>query len=128
MKIAMIIESMFTEYPYEDRFRLVKEAGYDYVELWDVHDGLDLKKARALADQNGLTIASISGDLYDTSPQCNDPSMVDASRRDEYIEKLVKSMEVAKQLGASYLHVHSNAFSLCPWRPFGESSFGSGCC
>ncbi len=110
MKLVMIIESMFTEYPYEDRFRLVKEAGYDYVELWDVHDGLDLKKARALADQNGLTIASISGDLYDTSPQCNDPSMVDASRRDEYIEKLVKSMEVAKQLGASYLHVHSNAF------------------
>lgn len=44
MKLVMIIESMFTEYPYEDRFRLVKEAGYDYVELWDVHDGLDLKK------------------------------------------------------------------------------------
>lgn len=100
MKQSICIEMIFTEYPFEDRFRLAKEAGFDFVEFWTWKDK-DLAEIKALCRVYDLKIASFSGD--------QDFSMIDDEQKDDYISFAEKSIEAAGSLDCKNLVVHSNA-------------------
>lgn len=100
MKKSACIEMMFTEVPFEQRFELVKEAGFDYIEFWSWQDK-DIKEIKSLCAKYGIKIASFSGD--------KEFSMVNKTENKDYINFVVESMETAKFLNCKYLVIHSNA-------------------
>jgi hydroxypyruvate isomerase len=100
MKKSACIEMLFTEWPFEDRFRLTKESGFDYLEFWSWQDK-DIQKIKELCRANDLKIASFSGD--------QDFSMIDANRKADYVAFVQESIETAKILSCENLVIHSNA-------------------
>ncbi len=100
MKKSVCIEMIFTEVPFEDRFNLAKESGFDYVEFWTWKDK-DIQKIKKLCQSYGLKVASFSGD--------QDYSMIDEKQKDDYIAFAEKSIETAKYLNCCHLVLHSNA-------------------
>lgn len=97
---AICIETLFTEIPFEERFALVKEHGFKYVEFWTWKDK-DILKIQKLCSENDLKIAGFSGD--------QDFSLVDPAVEKAYITFAKESIATAKRLGASFLVVHSDA-------------------
>ena len=100
MKKSVCIEMLFTEVPFEDRFRFSRESGFDYIEFWSWKDK-DIQKIKELCRTHDLKIASFSGD--------QDFSMVDESQKDDYISFVKESIEIAKFLNCGNLVIHSNA-------------------
>jgi hydroxypyruvate isomerase len=100
MKKSICIEMLFTEVPFEDRFRLTKESGFEYIEFWSWKDK-DIQKIKELCQAYDLKVASFSGD--------QDFSMVDENHREEYIAFVKESIEIAKVLSCGNLVIHSNA-------------------
>ena len=62
MKETIVIETMFTEVPFEQRFAEIRKAGYRYAELWNLN-GRDPRAVRRLADESGVEIIGLSGDI-----------------------------------------------------------------
>jgi hydroxypyruvate isomerase len=91
---------VFTEVPFEDRFRLAKESGFDYVEFWTWKDK-NTKQIKELCQAHDLKIASFSGD--------QEFSMIDEDQREDYISFVEASIETAQFLNCNHLVVHSNA-------------------
>lgn len=99
MKYSVCIEMMFLEVDFYDRFKLAKEAGFDYVEFWSWNDK-DLDKIISLCQQYGIKIASFSGD--------QDYSLCDDSVSDEYVDWMVQSFKTANKLDCDTVIIHSN--------------------
>jgi hydroxypyruvate isomerase len=91
---------LFTEVPFEYRFRLTKESGFDHIEFWSWKDK-DIQKIKELCQAYDLKVASFSGDQAF--------SMVDANQKDDYIAFVQESIEIAKFLKCDHLVIHSNA-------------------
>ena len=91
---------LFTEVPFEDRFGLAKESGFDYIEFWSWKEK-DIQKIKELCQVYDLKIASFSGD--------QDFSMVDENQKEDYIAFVQESIEIAKLLDCNNLVIHSNA-------------------
>jgi hydroxypyruvate isomerase len=91
---------LFTEVPFEDRFRLSRESGFEYVEFWSWKDK-DIQKIKELCEMHDLKIASFSGDQAF--------SMVNENQKHDYIAFVQESIEIAKVLKCSHLVIHSNA-------------------
>jgi hydroxypyruvate isomerase len=100
MKKSVCIEMLFSEVPFEDRFRLTKESGFDYLEFWSWKDK-DIHQIKELCRANDLKIASFSGD--------QDFSMIDANQKTDYVAFVQESIEIAKSLSCANLVIHSNA-------------------
>jgi hydroxypyruvate isomerase len=100
MKKSVCIELLFTEVPFEDRFGLAKESGFDYIEFWSWKEK-DIQKIKELCQVYDLKIASFSGD--------QDFSMVDENQKEDYIAFVQESIEIAKLLDCNNLVIHSNA-------------------
>jgi hydroxypyruvate isomerase len=100
MKKSVCIEMIFTEVPFEDRFRLAKESGFDYIEFWTWKDK-NIEQIKALCGEHDLKIASFSGD--------QEFSMIDEDKRNNYISFVEASIETAQLLNCEHLVVHSNA-------------------
>ena len=100
MKRSICIETLFTEVPFEDRFRLTRESGFEYVEFWSWKDK-DIQKIKELCEMYELKIASFSGDQAF--------SMVDENQKHDYIAFVQESIEIAKVLKCNHLVIHSNA-------------------
>ena len=100
MKKSVCIEMIFTEVPFEDRFNLTKESGFDYVEFWTWKDK-DIQRIKELCQSYGLKIASFSGD--------QNYSMIDEKQKDDYIAFTEESIETARFLNCCHLVLHSNA-------------------
>ncbi|SIQ21177.1 TIM barrel protein [Halanaerobium kushneri] len=100
MKKSICIETVFTEYPFEERFSLASEAGFDYIEFWSWEDK-NLKKIKRLCKENDLEISSFSGD--------KDYSLVNPQENEDYINYIKLSIEKAKFLNCDNLVIHSNA-------------------
>lgn len=100
MKKSACIETMFTEVPFNERFRLAKESGFDYVEFWSWKDK-NLDEIKELSQKHQLKIASFSGD--------KDFSLIDEKESEAYIKFVMESVEAAKYLDCQYLVIHSNA-------------------
>ena len=100
MKKSVCIEMLFSEVPFEDRFGLTKESGFDYLEFWSWKDK-DIQKIKELCRANDLKIASFSGD--------QDFSMIDPDQKADYVAFVQESIEIAKSLSCANLVIHSNA-------------------
>ena len=94
------IETLFTELPWERRFKAAREAGFDLVEFWSWTDK-DLDGVRGLALDAGIGVNGFNGDA--------DYSAVDPSHRRDYLAFIEKSLAAAGKVGALSLTVHSNA-------------------
>ena len=91
---------VFMEVPFEDRFRLVKESGFDYIEFWTWKDK-STNQIKELCRAHDLKIASFSGD--------QEFSMIDGDQREDYISFVEASIKTAQFLNCDYLVIHSNA-------------------
>lgn len=100
MKTSACIETLFTEIPWEERFKAAKEAGFDYIEFWSWTDK-NLDEIKRLAEEADIKISGFNGD--------SDFSLVDPSHKEQYIEFLKQSIEAAKKVGAESVTIHSNA-------------------
>ena len=100
IKKSICVEMLFTEVPFEDRFRLTRESGFDYIEFWSWKDK-DVAKIKELCKSNNLKIGSFSGD--------QEFSLVDENQRKDYIAFVEKSIETARFLQCPNLVIHSNA-------------------
>jgi hydroxypyruvate isomerase len=89
----------FTDVPFEERFRLAKEAGFDHIEFWSWMDK-DVSRIRELCHKYDLGIASFSGD--------HRISLIDENRRNDYLRFVEGSLEAAGSLGCENLVIHSN--------------------
>jgi hydroxypyruvate isomerase len=99
MEKSICIEKIFLEVPFYERFKLVKEAGFDYLEFWTWEDK-DIDRVVALLKQYELQVASISGDRTF--------SLIINEERGQYLEYLTKSLRVAQLLNCKHVVVHSN--------------------
>ena len=100
MKKSACIETIFTEVPFEERFGLAKEAGFDYIEFWSWKDK-NIKNIKELCTKNNVKVASFSGD--------QSYSLIDESHEQPYIHFIKESIEAAKYLNCDSLVIHSNA-------------------
>ena len=100
MKKSVCIEMLFGEVPFEDRFGMAKESGFEYIEFWSWQDK-DIQKIKERCRANDLKIASFSGD--------QDFSMIDANQKADYVAFVQESIEIAKILSCENLVIHSNA-------------------
>ena len=100
MKKSVCIETVFTEVSFEERFKLARQSGFDYIEFWTWVDK-DLGLVKKLCDKYGLRVASFSGD--------QSYSLINPNVSQEYIAFVLESMEKAKFLNCEYLVVHSDA-------------------
>lgn len=91
---------LFTEAPFEDRFGLARESGFDYIEFWSWKDK-DIKKIKERCRAYDLKVASFSGD--------QDFSMIDENQKADYIAFVQASIQTAKLLDCHHLVIHSNA-------------------
>ncbi|EGO63019.1 hydroxypyruvate isomerase family protein [Acetonema longum] len=100
MKKSVCIETIFTEAPLAERFALVKEAGFDYVEFWTWKDK-DITTIKELCLQYSLKVASFSGD--------QDYSLINPDESEKYISFVKESIKTAQYLNCKNLVIHSNA-------------------
>ncbi len=110
MKPTIIVETILPGLSYEERFHIVKEAGFDAVELWAVSEE-EAPSLRALADRCGIEIVGLSGDI---TPSGMDPHMLNFDEQDAYCAMVEKIMTIAKTIGAKYLHCHSGCLHHAP--------------
>jgi len=97
---SVCIEMLFTEVPFEDRFRLARESGFDYIEFWSWQDK-DVRMIKERCRMYDLKVASFSGD--------QDFSMIDEHRMEDYAAFVDASIETAGFLNCGHLVIHSNA-------------------
>lgn len=100
MQVALCIETIFREFPFEERFSSTKASGFDYVEFWTWRDK-DVEKIKQLCFENEVKIAAFSGD--------QNFSLVDEHEREQYVDFVRKSIESALKLDCHCLVLHSNA-------------------
>jgi hydroxypyruvate isomerase len=101
MKKSICIEKIFSEESnIYNRFKLVAEAGFEYVEFW-CWMNYDIVYIKELCKKYNLKIASISGDRK--------ASIIIPHEREEFLDYLTKSIEVANFLNCEYLVIHSQA-------------------
>ncbi len=100
MKRSACIETLFTEFPIEDRFKAAKDAGFDCVEFWSWSDK-NLDALRSESVKAGIGVSSMSGDMS--------YSLVDPKHKQAYIAFIKKSMEAAQKIQCGTLVIHSNA-------------------
>ena len=100
MKKSVCIEMVFMEVPFEDRFWLAKESGFDYIEFWTWKDK-NTNQIKELCRAHDLKIASFSGD--------QEFSMIDGNQQEDYISYVEASIKTAQFLNCNHLVIHSNA-------------------
>lgn len=97
---SICIETIFTEVPFEERFELVGQFGFNYIEFWSWKDK-NINRIKELCKKNSLKIASFSGD--------KDYSLIDDNESEQYISFIKESIRTAKYLECNHLVIHSNA-------------------
>lgn len=97
---AACIETLYTELPFMERFRVAKNDGFEYVEFWSWVDK-DLEAIQAVCEETGIKVFAFNGD--------GDYSLVDPTHKKDYLAFLEQSIEAAKKVGAPSLTIHSNA-------------------
>jgi hydroxypyruvate isomerase len=99
MKKSLCIEMFFTGVPFEERFRLAKGAGFDYIEFWSWMDK-DILRIKELCHRYDLGVASFSGDQRF--------SLIDENQQNDYLRFVEASLDVAGLLSCENLVIHSN--------------------
>lgn len=100
MKTSACIETIFTELPWNQRFKAAKDAGFDSIEFWSWTDK-NLDEIKKLAEEAGIGICAFNGDA--------DYSLIDPTHKEKYLNFLSQSIETAQKIGAESVTIHSNA-------------------
>ncbi|GGD89082.1 hydroxypyruvate isomerase family protein [Paenibacillus nasutitermitis] len=93
MRLSICLDAVYRGYNLEEALTSIKQSGFDTFEFWSWWDK-DLNLLSELKNTLGLTIS-----CFCTKSE----SLVDESKREEYIEGLRESIAVAGQLGCSKL-------------------------
>lgn len=99
MKFSCCIEMIYTEYPFLERFKKAKEAGFDFVEFWN-WDNKDIDAIEKTIQETGIGVATFQGSIRGV--------MVDKNDREVYIEDLKTSIKMAQRLGAKAIFCMSD--------------------
>jgi hydroxypyruvate isomerase len=99
---AVNIEMTWTNLPYLDRIRKVKEAGFSYYEFWPWR-GKDIDAIHKLNQELGMTPAQFSASpVKGFGHGITNP---DPARREEFEEEIRSALPAAKKLGVKKLCV-----------------------
>ena len=93
MKLSVCIDAVFMGEDIEKAIHKVKDMGIPAVEFWS-WDDKDLEKLKKAKQETGIEIAAFCTGFI---------SLVDESKRQEYIDFLIRTIEVAKELGCRTL-------------------------
>lgn len=93
MKLSVCIDAVFMGKDIEEAIHSVKEMGIPAVEFWS-WDDKDLEKLKKAKAETGIEIAAFCTGFI---------SLVDETKRQEYIDSLIKTIAVAKELGCKTL-------------------------
>lgn len=99
MKFSCCIEMIYTKYPFLERFKKAKDAGFDYVEFWN-WDDKDIDAIERTIKDVGIPVATFQGSIRGV--------MVDKNDKDIYVEDVKKSIGVASRLGAKAIFCMSD--------------------
>lgn len=102
MKKSICIEKLFIDLHFYDRFAMVRNAGFDYVEFgsWEQHD---ISRIRQLIQEHHLKLGCFSGD--------KDYNLIDPAHCGEFMDYLKRSVDIARFLECENLVLHSNALA-----------------
>ncbi len=94
--------------PFEERIKLIKEAGYDYVMLWweneSYPDFVDKKIMVNIAKDNGLMLDNIHLPYDDINMLWSDDNI----KRQSHTDKIIRWMHECKVSGADMVVMHTN--------------------
>ena len=93
MKLSVCIDDVYMGKDIEEAIHSVKEMGIPAVEFWS-WDDKDLDKLKKAKAETGIEIAAFCTGFI---------SLVDETKRQEYIDFLIKTIAVAKELGCKTL-------------------------
>lgn len=102
MSKSICLETIFTHLPFEERIREVAQAGFKQVEFWRWQNK-DIARLKKTLDNSGLTVALFSGD--------QSYSMVSLTEQEKYIDFVRSSLDVANELDAEAIVLHSNGLN-----------------
>ena len=88
MKLSVCIDAIYMGKPLAEAIRCVKEAGFDTIEFWSWEE----KDLTILAScvEGGMEVAAFCTGFV---------SLVEAQKREEYVDALQRTIETAKRLG-----------------------------
>lgn len=89
MKLSVCVDAVYAGKDFLNAVGKVKEAGLDTIEFWSL-EGKDIDGLNAYRKKEGINIAAFCTGFI---------SLVDASKRQAYIESLKETIETAKKLG-----------------------------
>jgi hydroxypyruvate isomerase len=99
VKYSLSIRFMWTEVPMPERARRAAAHGFDRVELWDWR-GEPIDEVARACSESGIEIAGFFGHSYG--------ALCDPAQHDRVLEALSESVEVARRVGATQLHMFSD--------------------
>jgi hydroxypyruvate isomerase len=100
MKYSVSIKFMWADLPLPERARRAAAHGFDRVELWDWR-GEDIDALAEACRSSDVEIAGFFGHSFG--------GLCDPSQRNEVLAALAESVAVAERVGASQLHMFSDA-------------------
>lgn len=93
MKISVCVDALFNGKDFIESMGAIKNAGINAIEFWSWWDK-DLGKIKKAREELGMEIITFCTKMV---------SLVDASKRTEYLEGLRESIKVAEELGSKTL-------------------------
>jgi len=99
MKYSCCIEMIFTEYDFVDRIYKAREAGFDFVEFW-CWENKDIPAIKKALQETGMRVGVFQGNM--------EGRLVDPRDHEKYIAGVMRSIEVAIELGANTLFLMSD--------------------
>jgi hydroxypyruvate isomerase len=99
MRHSLSLRFMWAGLPLPERAREAARHGFDSVELWDWR-GEDIEGLAAACRESGIRIAGFFGHSHG--------GLRDPAQRDQVLEALAETIEVAERVGAWQLHMFSD--------------------
>lgn len=93
MKLSVCVDALFNGKDFVESLYAIKKVGVDAIEFWSWWDK-DLDKIKKAKEELGIEITAFCTKMV---------SLVDASKRTEYLEGLRESIKVAKKMGCKTL-------------------------
>lgn len=104
MKLSVCIDAVFMGKDIEQAIGMVKKAEIQAVEFWTWEDK-DIHKLKKAAEENGIEISAFCTDFI---------SLVDETKREDYLEALKRTIDTAKSLGCKMIISQTGAEMSCP--------------
>lgn len=104
MKLSVCIDAVFMGKDIKEAVSSVKDAGLQAIEFWTWQDK-DIPALKKNAAANGIKISAFCTDFI---------SLVDGTKREEYLDALKRTIDTAKELGCKTIISQTGAEMSCP--------------